>query len=295
MNESNRSMWIVLALISAVIVVLLCAFAIFYLYANRPTSVETPSSIETVVAETLTAVVSPALPSGTAILETPTTPLTSPTSQPSATQQPPTSTPTAPPTIPPEDPRQSLGAPSWQDKFDDDRNWTLFDDDCFKSEIEDGRYIMESRSAPSPTCWEVTWPKIQDFYLETTVITTEACQGTDRFGLFFRGPDTTQGYLYGLTCDGQYGMARWDPDGEKWDFFVEFTPSVYINSGPEQTNRIGVMARGKQFGLYINGYLVSELEDNTYRDEGLIGFFIGATSTEDFTIQYDELAYWEIE
>ncbi len=302
MDSNNRLLWIVLGLMALIVICLVIAVvAIFWVY-KPSASVPTPN-IETIVAQTLSAIstdlpATESSPIGSLELTSTVTmiPLTTtalPTKSPAPTFTN-TPIPSLTPTFIQEDPRTSLGPPTWQDKFDDARNWTLFDDVCFKSEIEGGKYIMTSKNAPSATCWEVTWPRINNFYLETTSITTEVCEGTDRFGMIFRAPDPSQGYLFGLTCDGNYGMARWDPEGEQWDYFVEFTPSEHINAGANQTNRLGVKADNDRFGLYINGKLVAEVEDNTYSEEGLIGYFIGATETENFQVEYDEMAYWDL-
>ena len=301
MESNNRILWVILGLMVIIVICLVIAVVAAFWFFRPSASVPTPN-IETIVAQTLSAMATDTPPTESPPTDSP-EPTSTVTMVPLPTTAPPTMSPTPTstntpipspsPTFIEEDPRTSLGPPTWQDKFDDARNWTLFDDVCFKSEIEGGRYIMTSKSAPSATCWEVTWPRIQNFYLETTSITTEDCEGTDRFGMIFRAPDPSQGYLFGLTCDGSYGMARWDPDGEQWDFFVEFTPSEHINAGPNQTNRLGVKADNERFGLYINGILVTEVDDDTYPDEGLIGYFIGATETEDFRVTYDELAYWD--
>lgn len=301
MNDNNRILWIVLGIFAVFVICLIITGVVAFFYFSPSTSVTT-TNVETIVAQTLSAIATENPP--TESLPTDSfEPTSTVTMIPLATTLAPTtsltpiptntSVPGLTPTFIEEDPRASLGQPTWQDKFDDDRNWTLFDDVCFKSEIEGGIYIMTSKTVPSATCWEVTWPRIQNFYLETTSITTEDCEGTDRFGMIFRAPDPSQGYLFGLTCDGSYGMARWDPETEQWDFFVDFTPSEHINAGPNQTNRLGVKADNNRFGLYINGILVTEVNDDTYPDEGLIGYFIGATETEGFQVRYDELAYWD--
>lgn len=301
MNDNNRILWIVLAVLGVFVICLVIAVVAAFLYFI-PSSTVTTTNVETVVAQTLSAIATENPPT-----ESPPTDSSEPTSTVTMIPLPstavptispsPTSTNTLIPSLTPtfieEDPRASLGPPTWQDKFDDDRNWTLFDDVCFKSEIGGGKYIMTSKDAPSATCWEVTWPRIQNFYLETTSITTDDCEGTDRFGMIFRAPDPSQGYLFGLTCDGSYGMARWDPEANQWDYFVDFTPSEHINAGPNQTNRLGVKADNDRFGLYINGKLVTEVNDDTFPDEGLIGYFIGATETEGFQVTYDELVYWD--
>lgn len=299
MNDDNRTLWIVLGILAIFVVCLIIALLVVLWYYNPATS-DTADDIDTIVALTMAAITSQEppseLPPTEAFEPTATVTMIAITKVPVASPTP-TNTispiPTQTPTISLEDPRATLGPPTWQDTFDNENNWTLFDDECFKSEIENGKYIMTNKTAPSATCWEVTWPRIQNFYLETTSNTTESCEGTDRYGMIFRAPDPSQGYLFGLTCDGNYGMARWDPDEKQWDYFVEFTPSEVINAGPDQTNRIGVMADGDHFGLYINGFLVTEVDDDTYLEEGLIGYFIGPTVTEDFQVNYDELAYWE--
>ena len=97
------------------------------------------------------------------------------------------------------DPAVILGEPDGGDHFDNDDNWTLFDNECFKSEITDGVYTMTSKGLQGIVCWEVSWPEIKDFYNEITINMPEQCQPDDRFGLFFRAPDNNRGYLYGLT------------------------------------------------------------------------------------------------
>jgi hypothetical protein len=301
MNEDNRTLWIVLAVLAVFVVCLIVAvIAVLWYYSPKTPSEST--NVETIVAQTMSAIATDTQPtdspptdsfepsSTVTMIPLQTTKVATASATPTYTITP---IPSHTPTFIVEDPRTSLGQPTWQDNFDDERNWTLFDDVCFKSEIGGGKYVMTSKSVPSATCWEVTWPRIKNFYLETTSITTDECEGTDRFGMIFRAPDPSQGYLFGLTCDGSYGMARWDPEAKQWDFFVDFTPSEHINAGPNQTNRIGVKADGERFGLYINGSLITEVTDDTYPDEGIFGYFIGATETEDFQVKYDELAYWD--
>ncbi|MCK4727058.1 MAG: hypothetical protein KAT29_14700, partial [Anaerolineales bacterium] len=134
----------------------------------------------------------------------------------SSTQPPPEAAPTdVPPTTAPTeveptptlapipgDPAELLGEPTGVDTFDSAANWTLFDNQCFKSEITDGKYVMTAKGLEGIVCWEVSWPQIKDFYNEITIDMPEQCQPDDRFGLLFRAPDNNRGYLYGLTCDG---------------------------------------------------------------------------------------------
>lgn len=299
MEGSNRTLWWIVGAL-ALIVILIVGFLFVYLLFIRPLAVAPTPDIETIVAETLSAVETqspatntpppPPEPAAT-LTERPTlTPTTVPS--PTVTRTP---FPTPSPTLNPEDPTIVMGPSTWQDEFTSDTNWTLFDDACFKSEVENEQFVMTSQTMPSATCWEVTWPRIADFYLETTANTTGECSGTDRYGLFFRAPDPSQGYLFGLSCDGRYAFARWDPEENEWNYLIDFTASERINAGPNQTNRIGVMAIDELYGLYINGYLVDEIEDDVLTESGLFGFFIGSSETEDFQVRYDQIAYWDVE
>jgi len=228
------------------------------------------------------------------------------TGEPAPTEVPPTTVPTATapaatapaPTATPEgqtssDPAVILGEPDGYDPFDNADNWTLFDNACFKSEIVDGKYIMTAKGAEGIVCWEVSWPEIKDFYYEIEIDMPETCQPDDRFGLFFRAPDTTRGYLYGLTCDGHYTMTDWD--GTTTNVIVEPATSEYINTGPDAVNRIGVAAYGSSYLLYANGHLLTEAQNSTFVQEGLLGLFVRASTNESFVVDYDNLKVWLLE
>lgn len=95
-------------------------------------------------------------PSPATITETPTSPpatatgTTQPTETPApsatATQVPPTASATAMPQVDPGlitgDPADVLGEPDWIDTFNSSANWTLYNNDCFRSKIENGKMEM---------------------------------------------------------------------------------------------------------------------------------------------------------
>ena len=74
------------------------------------------------------------------------------------TAVPPTPVPTeAPlPTAIPSNPAAALGDPTGKDSFDNDNNWTLFNNDCFATTIAGGKFVMEAKGAPELSCWEVS-------------------------------------------------------------------------------------------------------------------------------------------
>ena len=235
-----------------------------------------------------------ALPTATPFpTETPVPPTISPTSTPTLVIPTATATPLSPtPTISPDDPAIALGEPDYVDNFNNSNGWTLFDDECFKSEIKDGKYIVTNTGYLTISCWEVTALKEQDMYLQTLVSMPDNCSPNDRFGMIFRAPDLNQGYLVGLTCDGRFFFYKWD--GKKTTTLIPpgSNPAIQIGSGKE--NRLGVKALGDSYTIYVNGTLLGNVIDKQFTEKGLIGYFTGTNSGDPFTVKFDDLSVWRL-
>jgi hypothetical protein len=196
-------------------------------------------------------------------------------------------------TAPASDPRAALGEPDWQDTLANSENWSLSADDNSRMEIEEGRLVMNAFKANQTDWWALTWPEVDDFYLETTGTFGE-CAERDRYGVIVRSPsDATQGYLFALSCDGRYAFWIMDTEVPKRTILLDWTASPHIRSGEGSQNRLGVWVEGNRFRLYANGELLDETSDDTLDGEHF-GVFIGATRTEGFTVELDEIAYWDL-
>jgi uncharacterized protein YraI len=191
------------------------------------------------------------------------------------------------------DPAVVLGAPDGVENFDNDNNWTMFSSECFNSEITGGQFVMTANGVPQFSCWEVSWPQLQNFYLDTTQIMPTTCQPDDRFGLLFRAPDLNRGYLYSLNCAGQYSLTVWD--GESTTTLVQPTASEAIHQGPEAVNVLGLMAFGENISLYANGVFLQSVADFTFLEPGRFGYFVRAATENPFTVRYDQLRVWSLE
>lgn len=191
------------------------------------------------------------------------------------------------------DPRNILGNPDGFDSFDTANNWTLYDNQCFQSSIAAGQYIITAKGLQGVYCWEFSWPLLQNFYLETSVIIPETCQPGDLFGMIYRAPDNYRGYLYGLTCDGRYSLHLWDGNTERVLVASTNNPAINISAG--QTNRLGVAVYGNEHILFVNGVRLATAFDSTFLDAGKIGYFVNAIETSPFTTRYDEMAVWVLD
>jgi hypothetical protein len=202
-------------------------------------------------------------------------------------------TPTLASTPFPSDPRTRFGDPDFRDNFASAENWPLYEDEHVSFQVDSDQMEMTAFNSDSWDSWIISWPNLEDFYIEMTA-TPENCSGLDRYGMMLRAEQSAKGYigyLFGISCDGRYSLRRWD--GDKFITSIEWTASDHILAGSDQANRIGLLAEGDRLGLYANGRLLEEIEDDSH-SEGRIGLFVGSVNTEDFTVQVDEVAFWEI-
>jgi len=208
----------------------------------------------------------------------------------------PSPTPTLPVIAPPPgDPVSVFGKPDGLDIFDSDNNWPTYppgNNTCFTSEIKDGLLWMTALGQQGLACWELSWPKLQNFYVDLTIKMPQTCDANDRFGLLFRAPDNNAGYLYGITCGGVQSFSAWT--GTETLQILPAAKSAAILTAPGALNRVGIMAQDASFAFYINGQKVAEGLDQTFLNEGKIGLFVISATTTGFTVGYDTLAIWTL-
>jgi len=220
------------------------------------------------------------------------------TPEPSATPEP-GATESQEPTAAPTDTQQAShpdlpsGDPDWKDAFANDDNWPLYDDDHIGFSIENNKLVMTAFNADWWDGWMVSWPNLDDFYLEG-VFKTRECSGLDHFGLVTRStkPDDAYiGYLFGVSCNGSYSLRSWD--GEEFEKIVDWTSSPDIPSGSNQSYRLGFRAEGESIGLFVNGKRVAKIQDGRHAD-GKFGLFIGSVNTSNLKVDVEEMAYWTL-
>lgn len=298
--------------------ILVWGFIILLLTGCLPQQIETPSdtgnTIATIVAATLTGEPQSKDQSGQTIVasvstitpgpdnqatdsptDSPTfTPTETPTLEPTETSTAtPTPTAAATSTTSPEDPVLSLGVPSVRDNFDGVPIIYEYSNSEFSFQVVDDRFEMIGKKTNSYETWSLSWEDLTNFYLEITGSFGQDCAGKDRYGMIFRAPDTSEGYLISISCDGSYRLSSYESDDDKYTVIKSWTSSPSINSGPGAENRLGVMVKGDKITGYINGLQVFELNDSTF-SHGRMGVLIKATDTAGFTVYLDQVVYWKL-
>jgi hypothetical protein len=201
----------------------------------------------------------------------------------------PTPTLTLSPT-PVDDPKASLGAPTWTTNLDSVSSWYTEDNDYSNIRGDNGTLLLTSKQAVGYHSWSMHYHQLTNFYLEAT-LKTGTCTGNDLYGLIFRAPDTSKGYFYSITCDGKVGLRAFD--GSEFTKVADFSPSATILTGSNQVNHLGVLANGSTLSLYVNSRKVMDVSDSTFTS-GTFGVFISAVNTPGFQIALDDLSYWTL-
>jgi len=199
-------------------------------------------------------------------------------------------------TTSPDDPRLTLGTPTFTDSFTSGSAFGLkspYSDDAITMSVSDGALSMKSSRLRGGTRWRLAYLTPRNFYLEGTFKTVN-CSGSDFYGMVLRSPDYSSGigYYYALNCAGQYSLMRMNGEYELVKV-IDWTSDSAILTGSGQENRIGIMANDSHFSIYINGKLVTETDNDVIKEKGHYGVFQSAMETPNMTVEVEEINEWD--
>ena len=190
-----------------------------------------------------------------------------------------------------------LGNPTWTDKFDVQSNlWPLFKDAFTNFEIKNGNLVV-SALAQSGDLWRVvTYPAVSDQFIQAIIKTPESCSGKNSYGFAIRSyaqgdSNYDSGYIIAFSCDGMFRV--YSLNNGTFMNIKDWTNSDSLLKGGSQTNRVGVMAKGNQISVYINGVKAASFTDNSHTS-GQFGIVIRAGDSAPFTVNVEEFSYWEL-
>lgn len=252
---------------------------------RRTALTSTPDLVATQVATILAAY-------PTADLQTTPTPSAATPTPAVATSSP---SPSATATISSDDPRSSLGEPTYSDPFDNAERWGLqepYDDGHTRIEVKNNQLVLTSLNAEGWLGWRTSSAKPGNAYIEATFSSGE-CSGGDQYGLMVRSTEEKGADFFAVTCDGRYSLTHYD--GNQFSGVLDLKESGAIHTGANQTNRLGVWLEGSKIRLYANGSLLTETNDDQMASQGSIGAFISGILTANFTVNLSEMAYWDLQ
>jgi hypothetical protein len=197
-----------------------------------------------------------------------------------------------------DDPRAvlNLAKPDGYDYFDE-VNWFEYDnEDSAAYWLEDGRlYGKDYEPEEKNVYWSFTNYQSGNTFAEVTA-TNGDCIEKDSVGLVIRvqSDNTPSGYALEVACDGSWRFRR-HRGAKSAEEIIDWTPSEFINSGVNASNRIGLWGYMGMFYLYVNRTQVGEYFDRDYPiTYGYFAVYTRASRTFDYTTSFDDFAYWHI-
>lgn len=159
--------------------------------------------------------------------------------------------------------------------------------------IENGVYRIQYTASSSAYIWGQGGETAQNVEIEV-----EAKPLTDNekhvYGVMCRVDENGAGYVFLISSDGYGGIAH--TNGISLSFIAKWREHDAVKEG-NASNKIRTVCVDDYFALYVNGKFVADAEDNTYADEGQVGFAAGiltATRVEtEITVEFDNLAVHE--
>lgn len=252
-------------------------------------------------------------PEATEVPATATLHVITPTAEPQETEEPedggdgaeeaPAPTATLTPVVlgPPDlNPEGLFNGRTYVDSFDDPQPWydmsgTLPNSQYLNLNIVEGQMYVTGKLGEWDTWW-LSGYTLNDYYIEMEVETGD-CEDNDAYGIMVRASqhdEPTRGYIVGLTCDGKVFAKRLtSTDPYVALSILNPTESNLINTGPNQTNTIGVWAEDNVLEIYINRYYFTVIYDDTF-SWGRYGIFVKAGGETDYTYIANEIRVWEI-
>jgi hypothetical protein len=165
--------------------------------------------------------------------------------------------------------------------------WHLVDSLAISSEIED--VLRVEVTEPTVLGFIVKNEPMPDDYLAEVDAGLEDADLLGRYGLAFRYEDTANHYLYLMDHNGFYGLWNY-VDGD-WEALIPFSKTSAANTEPGGVNRLGVLVRGDQITLLLNGEVLTTLEDDSH-PTGTLALAAGTFDVPPVAVNFDNFDYW---
>ena len=196
--------------------------------------------------------------------------------------------PTAPDPTP--DQRPGIGEVIFVDDFSDPDTWILESTESGSVAFGKNELTIAIQDAKAYLYSIRNEPYLDNFYTEITASPT-LCEDKDEFGMLLRVTPNLDFYRFSLSCDGYVRLDRLSGGQAS-------SPQPWLQSGaypPGAPNviRLGVWANGNELRFFINDQYQFAIQDPLIPG-GLLGVFARSTGGHPLTINFSDLAVYEI-
>lgn len=202
-----------------------------------------------------------------------------------------------PPTEPSNSPETELPEGKTQklvieDDFSDpDSGWLSSSEADKGGSYENGEYVVWVNKTGTKMTILMTLAELSDFVFEIDAKKVSGEKGSYCFVLY-RLDEYSNMYAVGVTDDREYSVVKYEV-GRATAMLKNWTRSGHIKGG-DATNRLKVACIGKQTDVYVNGYKLATVTDNTTLT-GQIGLGIKSLSESGAKYSFDNFKLYAIQ
>lgn len=173
----------------------------------------------------------------------------------------------------------------WSDDFSDPSSgWQAQSDATAEVSYADGvmRVLVKW---PNSFAWASAQREFADFHLSVDA-SQVAGPDDNEYGVQVRMRDSRHMYRFSISGDGYYRIAKLDGE-EEILLESDWAESDAIQTGMA-TNRLDVICQGPAMTFQVNGQVLAQVEDSSYR-EGDIGLYAGSFFEPGVDVHFDNL------
>jgi len=174
----------------------------------------------------------------------------------------------------------------FRDGFDSqDGNWTTYSGKDGSAFYENGKLHIKNYTASVYPSGSYIQPQFSDFALEVEMELVSGSSANWQ-SVICRYNGVGDSYMFCINANGKYSILK-SVEGVATMLRTP-TPSSYIKTGLGVANNIRVECIGNSLTLYVNGFSVAQVSDNTFV-AGQVGFSVESTSGEYSEVAFDNV------
>jgi 3-keto-disaccharide hydrolase len=177
----------------------------------------------------------------------------------------------------------------FRDGFDSqDGNWTTYSSTDGSAFYENGKLHIKNYTASEYPSGSYIQQQFSDFALEVEMELVSGSTATWQ-SVVCRYNGMGDSYMFCINANGKYSILK--SVGGVATMLRTPSPSSHIRTGLGVTNNIRVECIGNSLTLYVNGFSVTQVSDNTLVT-GYVGFSVESTSGEYSEAAFDNVVIW---
>ncbi|MCC6453440.1 MAG: PT domain-containing protein [Caldilineaceae bacterium] len=176
------------------------------------------------------------------------------------------------------------------DFSDETTDLIFFESDTVTYEVVDGQLEFAFNTANV-----LTWAELPEapthYYVEVDATLASATEAAE-YGIIFNYEDNQNFYLFAINNLNRFSV--WQLANNSWEEVQPWGDTTALQSGQDNTNRIGLLMRDESYLLVANGEVLAEIE-NDAPPSGSVALAAGTFDEVDLVMHFDNVSLWDLD